>query len=557
MEGKKLQKKGFQKWLPLIILSLGFTIIILDTTILNVSLRTIINDLHTNIQSIQWVITAYSLMLASFTVTGGRLGDLFGRKKMFMLGAVIFAIGSFIASISPSVGVLIAGEAIIEGVGAALMMPATMSLIVSNYKGRDRQIGFGVWGAIAGGAAALGPVVGGWLTTYTSWRWAFRINVGVAALLLIGSLFIAESQDREEKPSLDIVGVILSALGLLSLVFGFIKASDYGWFIMKETVTFFGLTFLQGGISLVPLFVLLGVLILFLFGLWENHVSKQGKTPLVSLSLFKNQQFTIAIAITSILALGQSGLSFAIPVFLQAVKHLNALDTGFAMLPMTLTLLVAAPTSAMMSKYISPKRIIQIGLFISAIGFLTLRAGIQVTATAWALVPGFVLFGAGMGFMMSQLSNLAVSAVSVQEAGEVSGVNTTFRTVGQTLGSAIIGAILISSLSANLVNGVTSSTVIPTAQKSIMSQAVSKQTSNIEFGSGTTITNNRLPAVITNEISRISQQATVDATHGTLLLGAGFILLALLMSLKLPGGKNIEVEKSIAVAHETKAEIIG
>ncbi|MBP7966884.1 MFS transporter [Candidatus Woesebacteria bacterium] len=538
-----------KKWLPLIVLSLGITIIILDTTILNVSLRTIINELNTDIQSIQWVITAYSLVLAAFTITGGRLGDLFGRKKMFMLGAIIFALGSFIASISTNVTTLIAGEAIIEGIGAALMMPATMSLIVSNYKGQDRQIGFGVWGAIAGGAAALGPVVGGWLTTYSSWRWAFRINVGVVALLLIGSLFISEAQDKEEKPTLDIVGVILSALGLLSLVFGFIKASDYGWITMKETVTFLGITFKQGEISLVPIALLLGALILAIFAWWEHIISKKGDTPLVSLDLFKNSQFTLAVGITSILALSQAGLSFSIPVFLQAVKHLNALDTGVAMLPMSLSLLVAAPASAMLSKYISPKRIVQMGLILNALGFLTLRFGIQVTATQWAMAPGFILFGVGMGFMMSQLSNLAISAVSMHEAGEVSGVNGTFRTVGQTLGAAIFGAVLISLLSSNLSAGVMKSTVIPENQKSMISEAVSKQSSSIEFGGESDQSTAQLPAVIGEEITTISQAATVDATHTTLLLGAGFIVLALLLTLPLPNTKNIETGKSIAVGH--------
>jgi EmrB/QacA subfamily drug resistance transporter len=543
------EKKGFKKWLPLVILSLGLTIIILDTTILNVSLRTIINDLHTDIQSIQWVITAYSLMLAAFTITGGRLGDLFGRKKLFLIGAVTFAIGSFIASISPNVGTLIAGEAIIEGIGAALMMPATMSLIVSNYKGRDRQISFGIWGAIAGGAAALGPVVGGWLTTYTSWRWAFRINVGIAALLLIGSLFIAEAQDKEEKASLDIIGVLLSATGLLSIVFGFIKASDYGWMTMKESVHILGMQFMQGDISLVPIAIAIGTIILALFVLWENHMKRIGRTPLVSLTLFQNSQFTLAVAITSILALGQSGLSFSVPVFLQGVKQLNALDTGVAMLPMSLTLLVAAPFSAVISKYISPKRIIQAGLIFSALGFFVLRAGIGVDAGSFSLVPGFMLFGAGMGFMMSQLSNLAISAVSIQEAGEVSGVNSTFRTVGQTLGSAIIGAVLISSLSTNLMSGVQGSTVIPAAQKSVIATAVSKQSSTIEFGSGAPLSQAGVPAPITQEISRISKQATVDSTRQTLLLSVGFMLIALLISLKLPSGKNIETEKPLVSNH--------
>src|SRR6202167_6052886 len=160
------QATGIRKWIPLVVLAFALLIIILDTTILNVSLRTIIVDLHTNIQGIQWVITAYSLMLAAFTITGGRLGDLFGRKRMFILGAALFALGSFITSISTSVGMMIIGEAIIEGIGAALMMPATSSLLVSNYEGRDRQIGFGVWGGIAGAGAALGPLVGGFLTTY-------------------------------------------------------------------------------------------------------------------------------------------------------------------------------------------------------------------------------------------------------------------------------------------------------------------------------------------------------------------------------------------------------
>lgn len=542
-------KTGFVKWLPLLMLSLGFMAIILDTTILNVSLRAIILDLKTDIQSVQWVITAYALMLAAFTITGGRLGDLFGRKRMFMVGAVIFAIGSFIASISTSVAMLIVGEAIIEGVGAALMMPATMSLIVSNYKGRDRQISFGVWGAIAGGAAALGPVVGGWLTTYSTWRWAFRINVGVVALLLLGSRFIAEAQDREEKPTLDVVGVFLSALGLLLVVFGFIQASAYGWIVMKETTTILGMTVVKGSISPVPLLVGMGVTILGVFATWERHMTRQLKTPLVSLALFRNPQFTYAVLITSVLALSQAGLSFAIPVFLQAVKHLSALDTGFAMLPMTLTLLVAAPSSAYISKHIAPKRIVQMGIILSGLGFVGLSIGIQIAAPSWSLAPGFMLFGAGMGFMMSQLSNMAISSVSVHEAGEVSGVNSTFRTVGQALGSAIMGAVLISVMSSGLVGGVLTSSVIPQSQKAALSETMRDQTSNIEFGSSKSQLGTKLPARIGDEITRISQQSTVDATRSTLTLGAALMIIALLLSIKLPSSKDIEVEKSIAVGH--------
>ncbi len=535
----------FRKWLPLAVLSLALTIIILDTTILNVSLRTIINDLHTNIQSIQWVITAYSLMIAAFTITGGRLGDLFGRKKMFVAGALIFAIGSFMTSISQSVGFMIAGEAIVEGIGASLMLPATTSLLVSTYKGADRRIGFGIWGSIAGGAAALGPVIGGWLTTYASWRWAFRVNVGVALLLVIGSFFIAEVRDKEEKPTLDYVGVILSVFGMFSIVFGVIQSSAYGWLNMNNDVTLLGYTFAQGTYSPVIPFILFGLGILSVFLAWENHVMQQGRAPLVSLKLFSNQQFTTGILITAILGLGQAGLFFAIPVFLQSVKHLDALNTGFAMLPMTLSLLVASLMSAALSKKFSPKHIVQAGLLLNALGFVVLWATLSVNVTVLGLTPGFMLFGIGMGLIVSVISNITLSAVSVQEAGEASGVNGTMRQVGSTLGSAIIGAILISSLGNNLVSGINASTVIPNDAKASIGQAVSQQASSIEFGSSSTATS-QLPPAITAELTTISEQATVDANKTTFLFGSLFILGAFLISLRLPKGKNIETEKSVA-----------
>jgi len=218
-----------RKWTTLIVLSLALAIIIIDTTLLNVSLSSIIRDLHTDIQSIQWVISAYSLTLAALTITGGRLGDLFGRKRMFVLGAIIFAIGSFIASISQNVPQMIIGESIIEGIGAALMMPATSSLLIATFQGRERAIAFGIWGGIAAAAAALGPILGGYLATYYSWRWGFRINVVVALILFIGSFIIKDSRDLEEKPTIDWTGVLLSALGLVLFVFGIIESSQYGF----------------------------------------------------------------------------------------------------------------------------------------------------------------------------------------------------------------------------------------------------------------------------------------------------------------------------------------
>jgi EmrB/QacA subfamily drug resistance transporter len=543
---------GFKKWAPLLVLSLALMIIIIDTTILNVSLRTIINDLHTDIISIQWVITAYSLILAAFTITGGRLGDLFGRKKMFVLGAVIFAIGSFLASISKSVSVLIAGEAIIEGIGAVLMMPATASLLVSNYKGRDRAVAFGVWGGIAGAASAIGPILGGWLTSNYSWRWAFRINVGVALVLLLGSIIIKEARDKEEKPTLDLVGVLLSSLGLLSIVYGFIKAETYGWLKAKETFTLFGHALKLGNLSIVPVFIILGLSFLGLFLLWERHMDRQNKTPLVSLNLFKNRQFVSGATTTGILALGQSGLIFSIPIFLQGVKNLDAFHTGLYMLPLSLTALVMAPFSALLIKILPPKRLVQIGLAVNVLAFLVLRWTLRVDATAWTLAPGFILFGLGMGLIMAQVSNITLSAVSVEEAGEASGVNNTLRQVGATLGSAIMGAILISTLTANLSNGVAQSSAIPASAKAQISQSFSENASRIEFGNASNFEGN-IPQFIKNELTKIVQTGTTDANKTTLGFGALFVMLGFITSFALPAGKEVETEQS--VAHKTYEQI--
>ncbi|MGH7240195.1 MAG: MFS transporter, partial [Candidatus Saccharimonadales bacterium] len=407
--------QSFKKWLPLVVLSLALTIIIIDTTVLNVSFRAIVDDLHANIQDIQWAITAYALVVASFTIVGGRFGDFFGRRKMFMLGAVIFALGSLLTSASTSVGMMIVMR-VVQGFGAALILPATVSLLVSHYQGRDRQIAFGVWGGLAAASAALGPLLGGWLTTYWSWRWAFRINLGVAALLLLGSWVIREARDTEEKIWIDYGGIAFSVLGLLAVVYGVIESSTYGWWTAKQPFALFGQTIAGfGTISIVPAFIVIGIIFLELFVLWESRVQKMGKTPLVSFSLFKNKQFSVAVAVTAILALVQTGVFFSIPVFLQGVKHLNAVQTGVTLLPMTLAILVAAPFSAYIAKHITPKRIIQTGLVMNAVGFLMMRYELSVTSGQWALTPGFIVTGIGMGFLFSQISNMALSAVSVQQ----------------------------------------------------------------------------------------------------------------------------------------------
>ncbi|MFZ2804158.1 MAG: DHA2 family efflux MFS transporter permease subunit [Patescibacteria group bacterium] len=542
-----------RKWSILLVLSLALAIIILDTTILNVALTTIIQDLHTTIQKIQWVITAYALTLAALTITGGRLGDLFGRKRMFIFGALLFAVGSFIASVATNVGWLIAGEAIIEGIGAALMLPATTSLLIENFEGRDRAIAFGVWGGIAGAAAALGPILGGFLSTRYSWRWGFRINPIVALILVACSVIIPASKKLERKTELDWMGVFLSAFGLLGIVFGMIEASEYGWWKAKEIFQLGGRALtMPWGLSIVPFSIAIGILIVAGFFAWEYAHEKDGHTPLVSLKLFKNRTFTIGVIMNAVLALGQTGLIFSLPVFLQAVRHLDAYHTGLSLLPMSLALLIVAPLSAILGRKIPPKILIVLGLAINVVSYLVLRQALTVTTDVWHLAPGLALFGIGFGFVISQINNLTLSSVPMQAAGEASGVNNTMRQVGASFGSAIIGTILISVMSAQLVSGVAASTVLPTQVKTTLSQTIGAQASNIEFSGAGTI-GGSLPADAQSEISRIAAEATVTANKTTLLYGAIFAFAGLLIGLLLPMGTKKETAPAQEPASATAA----
>lgn len=538
-----------RKWVPLIVMSLGLAIIIIDTTLLNVSFAYLIRDLKTNIQSLQWVITAYSLMLAALTITGGRLGDLYGRKKMFVLGAFIFAIGSFTASNSNHVSTMIIGESIIEGIGAALMMPATASLLVSTYRGRDRGIAMGVWGGIAAASSAVGPILGGYLTSNYSWRWGFRINVVVAAILVIGSFLIKECRDQEEKPTLDIAGVILSSVGLLGVVFGVIESSRYGWWSAKEIFSVGSWTLDLGKFSVVPLSIVIGLILLGLFLFWESYVTNSDKTPLISMSIFKNSQFSSTLLVITMMAIGQAGIIFSFPIFFQGVLGLDAYHTGLAFLPMSLTALFIAPLSAgFLSKKIAPKRLIQLGLLSGTLGLILAQRTIAVGATTHNFIPALMLYGAGIGLMMANLTNMAMSAVSIEQAGEASGLNNTVRQIGSSFGSAIIGAALLTALATNLSTKIQDSPVIPDKLKFQIAQSVSGQSSQVEFGEALHFST-QLPPIITDEVTKVAHQATVEASKTSIDYTIFFMILGLLCSFFLTNNRDLEKNQSAAKHH--------
>ncbi len=521
------KESAIRKWGNLMVLSLALAIIIIDSTLLNVSLSTLIRELRTNLQSLQWVISAYSLMLAALTVTGGRLGDLFGRKRMFMGGAIIFAVGSLIASISRSVPELLIGESIIEGVGAAVMMPATASLLVSKYRGHDRAIAFGIWGGVAAAASAIGPILGGFLTTHYSWRWGFRINLFVVALLLAGSMIVEDTQEREGK-QIDWIGVLLSATGLFFVVFGIIESETYGWIQARKAFPLWQ----PGSISITPIAVAIGAVILLLFGFWEQWLEGRGGTPIVSIRLFQNRQFVSGASVVGVLMLAQNGVIFSLPVFLQSVRQLDAFHTGLTLLPMSLMLLIVSPSAATLTKRIPHKRLVQMGLIVNAIAIVILRFSIGINMKLTALIPGLALYGVGLGLVLSQINNLTLSAVPLRDAGEASGVTNTFRQIGMSLGAAIIGAILISTILVRLDTAVMESPTIPPPSKSGIIEMLRAQASGLAFGDSGIF--NSLPPEIRREMIGLRRQATTIGIQRAFLYGAFFALLGLAVSTQLP-----------------------
>src|SRR5882724_289658 len=531
MGSEPQEPTGLRKWASLLVLSLALAIVIIDTTLLNVSLETLIRELHTTIQSLQWVISAYSLTLAALTVTGGRMGDLFGRKRMFRLGAFLFAVGSFLASISHSLPTLILGESLIEGIGAALMMPATASLLVAKYRGHDRALAFGVWGGVAAAAAAVGPVLGGFLTTHYSWRWGFRINVFVVALLLLGSTVLGD-EPVARKRKIDGLGVLLSALGLFAVVFGIIEASSYGWVRAIKPFVVAGRELALGGLSIVPFAILFGLLVLAGFILWERHVERAGGMPIVSSRILQNRRFIAGASVTGVMMLAQNRMVFSLPVFLQSVRNLDAFHTGLMFLPLSILLLVVSPTAAVLSRKIPHKRLVQTGLVVNFVALLALRWALGVGTPLSRLVPGLALYGVGLGLVLSQINNLTLSSVPVEEAGEGSGVTNTFRQVGSALGAAIIGSILLTSIVSDLQGTVTASARIPAAQKPVIDAMLRRQSSSLAFGAGGMF--DRLPPATRDEMTAARRAATTDGNRKALLYGAAFILLGLLVSTRLP-----------------------
>ena len=428
------------KWGVLVVLAAAQFLMVLDQAVMNVAISQLVEDFDTTVTTIQIVIALYALVMAALMMTGGKIGDLLGRRRTFAIGMVIYACGSALTAASWSVPTLMLGWSILEGVGAALVLPALVALTASTYRGESRAVAYGVLGGIAGAGIAVGPILGGWATTELTWRVVFIGEVVVAAAILIGTRLIDEPEREPGRPRLDWVGSAMSALGLALIVVGVLQASNWGWLRpLASPIEPFGF-------SLTPFVIAAGAVVLAGFRSWERRRERRGEEPLVHFRLFEKPMLRGGLTMLLAQNLILMGIFFTIPLFLQVVQGLDALETGVRMLPASVGLFVSALAGSALARRFPPRVIVRGGLAIVFVSTLLLLDTIDATLDSASFLVAMGVLGIGMGLVVSQLGNVVQSAVGDADRSEAGGLQNTAAQLGSSLGTALLGAVVISGL---------------------------------------------------------------------------------------------------------------
>jgi EmrB/QacA subfamily drug resistance transporter len=405
------------------VVALASFIIALDATFMNVSIAQVVADLHTDVSTIQMTMSFYTLITAAFMLLSAKLQDIVGKKKLFLIGTALYGVGTLTAAISSSATILFIGWAVIEGIAGALMMPATVSIISGTYSGEKRTVALAIVGVMGAIAAAVGPLFGGVMTTFLSWRYGFACELIVVIIILVLQGKIPHFEPTESRSELDITGAIISFIGLILLVLG----------ILSLTKDF--------NSSLVTIVV--GVIALAIFGWFELRRKRNGKVPLLDVELFKDRNLRVGTIVMLLAYLSMSGALFAVSLFLQSVLQLNAFDTGLTTLPLTIGLLIFAVLAPSLSAKLGHKKLMAIGCIIAIIGCLLLSYQFKMNTTMMDLLPGMFVMGAGLGFAMALSVDAALLNIPAESQNNASGVTSTGQSLGESMGTAIIGVILI------------------------------------------------------------------------------------------------------------------
>jgi predicted MFS family arabinose efflux permease len=455
----------------LVTLASGQFLMALDSSVMNVSIATVANDLDTTVTGIQTAITLYMLVMASLMMTGGKLGQILGRKRTFAIGCVIYGCGSFTTSIAPNLGVLLFGWSLLEGIGAALIMPAIVALVATNFEQSERPRAYGMVAAFGAIAVALGPLIGGVFTTYASWRWVFAGEVLIVLGILAMTRRMADAPP-DEGVKLDLVGTALSAVGLGLVVFGILQAGTWGFVTPKPGApSWFGL-------SPVLWLILAGGLVLRVLVAWESRRLQRGASYLLNPEMLRNERLRGGLVSFALQYFLQSGLFFVVPLFLSISLGLSAIQTGVRLLPLSLALLLAAVAIPRFLPNVSPRKVVRFGFAALFIGMALLTAALSVGVGPEVVTVPMLLAGLGIGALASQLGSVTVSSVPDKDSAEVGGLQNTVTFTGAAVGTALAGAILISALTTSFFSGLDENPDVP---DSVSAQAEVELSGGVPF----------------------------------------------------------------------------
>jgi len=514
------------RWIGLIFISMAISLVIIDGTIVNTIFPSIITDLSLSSTEVQWVQESYVLVFASLLLVWGSLADRVGRKMLLMIGIVIFVLSSMWAGTADSAEILILSR-VIQGIGGAMVLPTTLSLVNANFQGKERGIAFAVWGSTIGGMVAVGPVLGGWLATDFSWRWAFFINAPLGILILAGLFFfISESKVAQRVGGIDLVGSAISVVMFSTFVFALIEGRIYGWWMAEAARPFVigDFEWPTDGISVIPVSFAIAIIATLVFVWWEKKREQQHKNVLLDLNLFQIASFRNGSIAAAIISMGEFGILFAIPLWLQNVLGLSAISSGLVLLWLAGGAFVASGVGGALSGKLPPARAVQIGVLLELVGV----AGVALFASpelGWGIVAPFLfVYGIGIGLATAQLTGVIMVDVPADQIGQGSGSQSTVRQIGSALGIAVLGTLLFTGTQASLESKLTDTGIAADQQTLIVDAVVDSAGSAIPVLSES-LTAQRVPVEIADSVQTAAGDAFTDGAKLAAWAAAGFLLL--------------------------------
>ena len=524
-------------WWALVALLIGTSMIIIDGSLVNVLLPDMVDDLGLNATETQWVNSIYSLFFAALLITIGLLADRFGRRLLFLMGVVIFVVGSLASGTAQDPSFLIAARAV-QAVGGAMMLPSSIAVINVLFTGRDRAVAFGLWGAIFAGAAALGPLLGGFLAEYFSWRWAFLVNIPVGAIAALMVLRFVPENKGPKIAGLDPVGVILSASGLGLIVYGLIEGQQFGWWTAIAEFDLGPISIGVGGLSVVPIALVAGCVLLLLLVTWERHQAALGKASLLDLSLFRIRRYGFGNVVALVVSLGEFGVLFVLPLWIQAVHGLNPLETGAILAFLAVGAIVSGGLARKASSLMGPTRVVRLGMILEVVGILGISFTLGVDRNPWWLVIALVLYGLGVGFASAQLTNVVLADVPPLKSGQASAVTSTFRQIGTALGTAVIGAVLFTGLGTILSDTLAEEAGISDGDRE-------KIVNEVQSTAGQAIRGlEEIPGL--NVVVQDAKESYTEAARDAAWVAGGMVFVGLLVSFGLPRDRKEDYQEQPA-----------